>query len=626
MNLQMIEYYQRELQFIREMGTEFSKQHPKIAAGLDLGRTECADPYVERLLEGFAFLTARIQLKMDAEFPRFTQHLLEMVYPHYLAPLPSMTIVQFKPDLKGAVTEAGFVLPKHTRLLSTTEIKGRAKCEFRTAHELKLWPLHLTEAAYLPLGPALRYCGAKTQGVKSAIRLKLETVLDMPVNLLPVEKLPIYLHGIGDLPSQLYELIIGHCVSVVVQPAVQDPSWREPITNPLQALGFAQEDALLPYLSPSFNGYRLLQEYFALPERFLFFELLNLQSVLKRCNETAVEIVILLNTAKPDLEDLVNKDNFALYCTPAINLFPKRADRIHLNHRSTEHQVIVDKTAQSDFEIHTITEVAGYGSGAAMEQIFLPFYTNRQETNPAEKVAYYTSRREPSLGTGISITGKLKAPYLGSEVLVSLVDSSATPFRSDLKQLGVSTLCTNRDLPMLLLLGEGLTDFTLEISAPVESVDSVRCLVKPTTPKPSQAEGQYAWRLLSHLSLNYLSLIDHDETQGADGIRDLLRLYADYSEPVFTKQVDGLLNVESRPVVLRVPVSGPMCFGRGLEIMMTFEESAFSGIGCFLLAAVLERFISKYVSINSYTQVVVKTRERGEIMRWPVRTGTRTLI
>lgn len=623
MNPRMIEYYQRELQFIREMGMEFAQQHPNIAAGLDLGGTKCADPYVERLLEGFAFLTARIQLKMDAEFPRFTQHLLEMVYPHYLAPLPSMMVVQFKPDLKGGVTEAGFVLPKHTRLLSTTDIKGRAKCEFRTAHELKLWPLQLTEAAYLPLGAALRYTDSGIQGVKSAIRLRLETVLDMPVNTLPIESLPIYFHGIGALPSQLYELILGHSVSVVIQPAVQTPPWREKITNPVQPLGFSQEDALLPYLSPSFNGYRLLQEYFALPERFLFFELINLQPALQRCNETAVEIVVLLNTAKPELEDLVNKDNFLLYCTPAINLFPKRADRIHLNHRSTEHQIIVDRTAQSDFEVHTVTEVAGYGSGASMERIFLPFYTNRQETNPTDKVAYYTARRDVSLATGIGSAGKLKAPYLGSEVLVSLVDSSATPFRSDLKQLGVNTLCTNRDLPMLLLLGEGTTDFTLEISAPV---DAVRCLAGPTDPKPSHAEGQHAWRLLSHLSLNYLSLIDHDDSQGADGLRDLLRLYADYSDPVFTKQVDGLLNAESRPVVLRVPVTGPMCFGRGLEITLTFDESAFAGIGCFLLAAVLERFISKYVSINSFTQVVVKTRERGEIMRWPVRTGTRTLI
>jgi type VI secretion system protein ImpG len=176
---------------------------------------------------------------------------------------------------------------------------------------------------------------------------------------------------------------------------------------------------------------------------------------------------------------------------------------------------------------------------------------------------------------------------------------------------------------MLLLKGEGDSDFSLEISAPIESV---RCLAGPTNPKESHAEGQHAWRLLSHLSLNYLSLIDHDDGQGADGLRDMLRLYANYSEPVFTKQIDGLLDAETRPVVMRIPIPGPMCFGRGLEITLTFEESAFAGIGCFLLAAVLERFISKYVSINSFTQVVVKTRERGEIMKWPVRTGTRTLI
>jgi len=574
-------------------------------------------------LEGFAFLTARIQLKMDAEFPRFTQHLLEMVYPHYLAPLPSMTIVQCNPDLKGGVTEVGFVLPKDTRLFSTTDIKGRTRCEFRTAHELQLWPLQLVEASYLPLGPAQRYASSGLKGVKSAIRLKLETILDMPINLMALETLPIHLHGIGALPSQLYELIIGHSIASVMQPAVQNPLWRETIMNPVRALGFDQADALLPYLSPSFNGYRLLQEYFALPERFLFVELMNLQTAVRRCTETSFEIVILLNTSKPELEDVVNKDNFVLYCTPAINLFPKRADRIHLNHRSTEHHVIVDKTAQSDFEIHTITEVAGYGSGAAMERAFLPFYTNRQESNPTEQVAYYTARREPSLATKLSSAEKLKAPYLGSEVLLSLVDSNATPFTCDLKQLGVNTLCTNRDLPMLLLKGQGDTDFSLEISAPIESV---RCLAGPTNPKEYHAEGQHAWRLLSHLSLNYLSLIDHDDGQGADGLRDMLRLYANYSEPVFTKQIDGLLDAETRPVVMRIPIPGPMCFGRGLEITLTFEESAFAGIGCFLLAAVLERFISKYVSINSFTQVVVKTRERGEIMKWPVRTGTRTLI
>ncbi|MDD5268009.1 MAG: type VI secretion system baseplate subunit TssF [Methylococcales bacterium] len=623
MNPKLIEHYQRELQFIREMGMEFAKSHPKIAAGLDLGGTECADPYVERLLESFAFLTARIQLKMEAEFPCFTQHLLEMVYPHYLAPLPSMAVVQFKPDLKGGVTEAGFILPKQTRLLSNTGIKGRAKCEFRTAHELKLWPLQITEAAYLPLGAAVRYADSSMQGVKAAIRLRLETVLDMPVKQLSIERLPVYLQGIGALPLQLYELVFGHSISIVLQPVGQSPAWREKISNALQPMGFEQQNALLPYGPSSFQGYRLLQEYFALPQRFMFFELVNLQPALQRCNETAVEIVIFLDAVKPELEELVGKDNFVLYCTPAINLFPKRVDRIHLNHRSSEHQIIVDRTAQSDFEVHTVTEVAGYSEGILVEQIFHPFYTNRQETAAADGIAYYTLRRQPSLASNISSTGKLKAPYLGSEVFISLVDGSAAPFRRDLKQLGINALCTNRDLPMLQFIGEGDTDFTLDISAPV---DAVRCLAGPADPKPPHSEGEHAWRLISHLSLNYLSLIDNNDSQGAIALRELLRLYGNFAEPAVAKQIDGLLSVKSRPVVLRVPVAGPLCFGRGVEITVTFDEAAFAGAGSFLLGAVLEKFFCKYVSINSFTQVVVKTRERGEIMRWPVRTGTKNLI
>lgn len=622
MNPRLLEHYQRELQFIREMGNEFARIHPKIASGLDLTGTECADPYVERLLEGFAFLTARIQLKMEAEFPRFTQHLLEMVYPHYLAPLPAMVVAQFKPDLHGGVTEQGFLLPRKTRLLSNSRIKGRAKVEFRTAHELQLWPLQLTEASYLPLGAALGYAGTNTRGVKSALRLRLETVLDLSVCQLPIDRLPIYLHGIGALPPQLYELLFGHVITTVIQPPGQSPPWRENLDKAIQPLGFEQQHALLPYTPASFHGYRLLQEYFALPQRFMFFELVNLRSALQRCNAASVEIIILLDVARPELEDLVNKDNFLLYCSPAINLFPKRADRIHLNQSSTEHQIIIDRTAQSDYEVHTVTEVTGYGAATSVEQIFQPFYSMRQETYADNSFAYYTIRRQPSLATATNRTGKLKASYLGSEVFVSLVDSSATPYRSDLKQLGVNVLCTNRDLPLLLLFDEIDVDFTLEISAPV---DAVSCLAGPSDPRPSSAEGEYAWRLISHLSLNYLSIVDSDNAQGAFALRELLRLYADFTKPAVTRQIEGLLSIESRPAVMRVPVAGPMCFGRGVEITVTLEEAAFVGASAFLLGALLEKFFCKYVSINSFTQTIVKTRERGEIMRWPVRTGTRTL-
>jgi len=623
MNPRLIEHYQRELQFIREMGMEFAKSHPKIAAGLDLGGTECADPYVERLLESFAFLTARIQLKMEAEFPRFTQHLLEMVYPHYLSPLPSMAVVQFKPDLNGGVTENGFVLSRHTRLISNSSVQGRTKCEFQTAHELKLWPLQLTEAGYLPLGEAVRYAGLGIKGVEAGLRLRLETVLDMPFQKLGIDRLPVYLHGSGAVPLQLYELIVGHTLAVVIQPSGQTPAWRQQLgKSAVKPMGFKPEHALLPYTAPSFQGYRLLQEYFALPQRFLFVEIGDLQSAVKRCSQTALELVILLDKSIPEMEELASADNFALYCTPAINLFPKRTDRVHLSHLSTEHRLVADKTRQYDFEIHSVLNVTGYGSADADEQTFRPFYSNQQEMGLQGDFAYYTLSRQPTLAP-VNAGNKIKSDYLGSEIFISLVDAGETPYRSDLKQLGANVLCTNRDLPKLMLVGEGATDFTLEISAPV---DAVCCLVRPTDPKPSHAEGEHAWRLISHLSLNYLSLVNNDETQGATALRDLLRLYGEYADAFVAKQIEGLLAVNSHFVVLRVPVSGPMSFGRGVEITVTFDDSAFEGASSFLLGAVLENFFCKYVSINSFTQTVIKTKKRGEIMRWPVRTGTRTLV
>ena len=620
-----LEYYQRELQFIREMGAEFAQRYPKIAAGLDLGGTECADPYVERLLESFAFLTARIHLKMDAEFPRFTQHLLEIVYPHYLAPLPSMTVVQFQPDLKGGVTEEGFVLPRHTRLFSRSSIKRRSKCEFQTAHEIKLWPLQLTKASYLPLGEALRYACSEIKGVKAGLCLKLQTVQEINFQQLNIENLPFYLHGSGSAPLQLYELIVGHGLGVIVQGVNKSSAGYRQILKKgaIQTQGFDEQQALLPCTTPSFQGYRLLQEYFALPQRYLFIDICQLQPALQRCDDTEIEIVILLDMDNAELEDLIDASYFAFNCSPAINLFSKRTDRIHLKQRSSAHHLVVDRTKPKDYEVFSLQEVEGYGAGSTTEQIFRPFYSNRQDIGHQQDFAYYTVNRQATLESTTAGAGKLKSDYIGNELFISLVDASETPYHSNLKQLGVRALCTNRDLPKMMQLGEGITDFTWDISAPIEAI---RCLAGPTDPKPPHAEGEHSWRLINHLSLNYLSLINNDATQGASALRDLLRLYGEYAEPSIAKQIEGLVMINSKAITVRVPVTGPMCFGRGLEITINFDESAFVGSSSFLLGAVLERFCCKYVSINSFTQVVIKTRERGEIMRWPVRTGTRATI
>ena len=622
MDSRFLQHYNQELQFIREMGVEFAKRFPKIAGRLDLGKNESADPYVERLLEGFAFLTARIQLKMDAEFPQFTQHLLEMVYPQYLAPMPSMTIVQFEPDLSGGVTEEGFLLPRNTELRAGQSRKGHARCEYRTAHDVHLWPVRLTSADYLPLGEAGRYASPRQQGLKAGLRLRLETVSGINFSDLEMDTLPLYLQGLGDLPETLYELLLGHALGVVVQPADDRQLWRREIhRRQIAAMGFDDAESLLPWSSRSFSGYRYLQEYFSLPQRFLFVEIQGLQESIRRCEGSSLEIVILLDSSRPALEDLVTADNFLLNCTPAINLFPKRADRIHLSNKSTEHHLVVDRTRPRDYEVYAVTGVTGFGSNTHDEQVFRPFYAADKKLHTGE--AYYTVQRRPALEPLEKAGMTQKRHYQGSEVYLSLSDAQSPPYRSDLKQLGVKTLCTNRDLPQYILPGHGKTDFTLEIGAPV---NATRCLVGPTDPRSSYPEGEYSWRLINHLSLNYLSLVSEDGHDSAAALREMLSLYGDFSEPSIRRQIEGLLAVQGDQVVRRLPLTGPVAFGRGIEITLNFDEAAFEGAGTFLFSAVLERFFSKYVSINSFTQTVVKTRERGEIMQWPVRTGTRTLM
>lgn len=623
MDPRLLERYNQELRFIREMGAEFAQRYPKIAGRLDLGGTECTDPYVERLLEGFAFLTARIQVKLDAEFPRFTQHLLEMVYPGYLAPTPSMAIVQFEPDLKGGVTEKGFLLPRHTEMRSIRNVKGHASCKFRTAHQVMLWPIRLVQADYLPQGEAVRYPSGGQKKVKAGLRLQLQTVTDLNFSELLLEDLSLHIKGSGELPSNVYELLMAHCVSIAVQPAGEDPAWREVLhRRNLKAQGFSEKEALLPCDHRTFHGYRLLQEYFTLPERFLFFQIAGLTKAVQRCEGSSLDIIILLDTPQDELEDLLDADNFALNCSPAINLFSRRTDRIHLTHRSTEQHVVIDRTRPRDYEVYAVNNVTGYGSGSTPEQEFRAFYSMEQGSSVQDR-AYYTVHRHPTLESSTNVRSASKGDYLGSEVYVSLVDANETPYQSDLKQLGLEVVCTNRGLPRFLGSDRDGYSLGLDIGAPV---NGIRNLSVFTDPRPAPQEGENAWRLISHLSLNYLSIINNGDNEGAKALRELLQLYSDTARSSVKKQIEGVISVSSEQVVRRMPVNGPMAFGRGTEIRLVFDELEFQGVGVFLLGAVLDRFFSKYSSINSFTQTVVSTRERGEIMQWPVRTGTRTLI
>ncbi|MEM7261010.1 MAG: type VI secretion system baseplate subunit TssF [Planctomycetota bacterium] len=623
MDPRLLDLYNQELQYIREMGGEFAKSFPKIAGRLGLDGFECSDPYVERLLEGFAFLSARVHLQLDSEFPRFSRHLLEIIYPHYLAPTPSMLIAQLQPDLAEGALADGFEVPRHSALRGTLGKGEQTACDYRTAHDLTLWPLEIVEAEYHTRRDLARLDlpDGAIADAKAAIRLRLRTTAGLTFSELSLDRLSLHLRSGDQMPYHLYEQLVGNTTGVVVR-STQSPSGYHEVlpAGAITPRGFGDEDSLLPATRRSFGGYRLLTEYFTFPERFLFLDIDGLRPAVQREESSEIDVVILVDRSDPFLENAVHADHFALFATPAINLFPKRADRVHVNERQAEFHVVVDRTRPLDFEVHTIEEVTGFGTSTDEEQPFLAFYGCDDFRTEDSGLAYFTVERKPRRPSASRKSSR--SSYLGSEAYVSMVDSRERRHTNELRQLAVSTLCTNRDLPLMMSLGQGRTDFSLESGAPVEAI---RCLGRPTKPIPAHPAGESSWRLINHLSLNYLSLVERGE-DGAGSLRELLALYARTSRPEVQKQVEGVRGIECQSIMRRVNREGPLAFGRGLEIKVTCDESAFEGAGVFVLGAVLEEFFARYASVNSFTETVLATSERGEIMRWPFRTGRRPVL
>jgi type VI secretion system protein ImpG len=451
----------------------------------------------------------------------------------------------------------------------------------------------------------------------------------MPIAKLGLEKLPLFLSGPEGARVRLYEQLVANVAAAYVRPATRPLPWQEKLpAHAIQALGFTPEEALLPRAAQSFDGYRLLQEYYAMPARFLFVEIGELDRHVARCADREMEIILLLTRSEPTLASSFGPDHFALFCTPAINLFPMRSDRVNIAETESEHHVVPDKTRPMDFEVFSVLSLEGYAADGSPPQPFLPFYAANDLSRNPEHRAYHILHRRPRRLSARARSRGPRSGYLGHEVYVALVDAEQAPYRHGLRQLGLDLLCTNRDLPLAMPIGVDVggkrrTDFTLAISAPVASV---RCLVGPTRPRECRTDGEYAWRFISHLALNYLSLVDSEAPRGAAALRELLRLYVPSPTSLEARQLEGLTSIASYPIVRRIPGAGPVAAGRGLQITLTIDEAPFGGAGGILLAAVLDRFFAKYVSINAFTETVLRNPERGEIMHWPMRLGQRSVL
>lgn len=620
MDSRLLEYYNRELQFMRETGAEFAHAYPRVAARLGLDGLDCADPYVERLLEGFALLAARVQLKLDARHPDFTQQLLELVYPGFLAPVPSAAIAEFVPDMEEGSLKEGVRIGRGSSLKTPLGKGERTACEFRTAQSVTLWPIAVVEARYLSGAGALSTQGLHADArTKAAIRLRLKAAAGVTFAALPIDSLDFYLKATPGVASRLHEQILANCTGLCVRGLPASGPGTNLAAASIVEVGFDDSAALLPIARAGFAGFRLLQEYFLLPERFQFFGVQGLRPALRKCVTEEIELLIFLDRVQPVLENAIDATQFRLSCTPVLNLFPKSCDRLELDGHDVEHHVLPDRNRPQDFEVYSFETVTGIMRTGEGNFPIAPFYTATHRSAASEQRAYYTvQRRSRLVSTRQARTGE-RTSYLGTECFMSVVDSAGRFERGEARQADVQAWCTNRDLPIRTTFGKGRTDFVLESGAPVAAV---RCITGPTLPRPAPAYGETAWRLVSHLSLNYLSL----ESQGIELLRDFLALYADQNDSVAARQIEGVRSVSFEPVVRRMPVPGPISHARGLRINLTLEDSAFEGTGLLTLGAALERFFRRYVSLNSFTQLRLLSASRGEIKQWPVRIGTRQVL
>jgi type VI secretion system protein ImpG len=360
----------------------------------------------------------------------------------------------------------------------------------------------------------------------------------------------------------------------------------------------------------------------------------GLRPVLTQINANELELVILLARGIPSLESLVEASNVALFCTPAINLFEKRGDRIHVSEGSYEYHVVPDRAHPMDFEVYEVRAVQGFGTGAGSEQEFRPFYAAYTGDHDDAHSAYFTTRREPRLMSAAQKRKGARTSYIGSEVFLSLVDARSAPFSGDLRQLSVQMLCTNRDLALQMPVGVAKSDLTLDVSAPVTRI---RVVGGPSRPYGALADGAVAWKAISHLSLNYLALVNSSPQEGAAALRDVLELYVPAGDSSSRKQIEAIRTVAVTPAVARLPPSRPtatkrpgsgstLAFGRGIDVAVEVDELAFEGGSAFMLGAVLQHYLARAVSINSFTRTTLKSLGRGVINQWVPQWGVRPTL
>ncbi|MGX5840889.1 type VI secretion system baseplate subunit TssF [Mesorhizobium sp. ArgA1] len=619
-----VEYYEEELSHIRGLAAEFADMHPAVARNLSLDTVPCPDPYVERLLDGVAFLAARTRLKVDAERSRFSRSILDVLYPDLVTPAPATAMVVLKPGQQVQTMLAGHVVKRGTRLVSSLQAGLSTRCTFTTAQDMTLFPIAISSVGYFQDRSALAAAGIGPIGGKggeAALRITLARTGKGKLDELALDRLDFYFANRTKAPL-IFDAIFGVCSGLGAR-AEGKANPLSPLPAP-EMVGIADAEALMPRTRPTFEGYRLLREYFMMPERFHYARVTGLLPVVRKC-QAGLEIVFLFRRPVPELADLTPAD-FDLFATPIINLFERECNVIELDQRKTRQVLHADRTRARDFEIYRVIRVEdadAEGPDAEIPELF------SLGQNRGSGWVYSTERRPRRPTEDERRQGVTRTSYAGDDVFLAISRPVHSQANRPLKRVDIMALCTNRDLAIL----DDTPTLTLEAGDPVESVRLLGALrsPQPAIPAalPAGADGEsraddLAWRLVSQLALNFLSLAK--EGRGVDPLHALLDLYAERGDPGLARNVRSIVRIDSRAVIERLAIEGPMCFGRGTEVTLHVDQSVLAGQSTLLLSGLLSRLFARHAGINGFVRTRTRLLQKQEDVPWPMTPGNRYLI
>ncbi|NIF28994.1 type VI secretion system baseplate subunit TssF [Pantoea sp. Tr-811] len=582
--------FSEELRYLQELGNDFAKDNPQLARLLGKGGS---DPDVERLMEAFAFLTAKLRLKLEDDLPELTHPMLQLLWPNYLRPLPSATIVQFTPCQQSLSQSQR--IAKGSRLFSKP-VDG-VPCEFRTCTEVNIQPFQLdTVGASQALG-------------SSVVSIGLRTLVQRPLNTLGCSSLAVHLSGDDQSARTLYLWLAQYLRQVSV--TINGQARRLPASS-IVFPGFAPEDAMLPYPQNVFDGYRILQEYFAFPQRFHFFCITGLDKVWPAQPSDRVAIAFHFTRQLPDVLRVGIAD-FSLFCTPAVNLFAHSAEPIDLASETAQAELKPRGTHPHAYEIFSVDQVISTrsttdGSTGEYLRTFRPFesFAHEIEHIHGRKALYYRYSLDESL-QGDGVTHR-----------IAFVRADASSYIGALETASIDLTCTNRDLP--LALGIGDIDVIDEKTPPLATYRNIRV---PTRPCRPVLDGQLQWALISNMSLNYLSLLSTDPLKAVIRAYDFTALHDLQQARTTGKRLDGLRDIKTTPMDWLIK-GQPI---RGLHTQLKLDQDAFLCEGdLYLFSCVFAHFFALYASINSFHQLEVINTTNNERYTWPIQTGKQPLI